>query len=316
MQTGLYQHPSTAATPLPVTPVRFLSQCIWILSWSNFCLQKHGCGALTESEKQTDGIGSGNPSPWVKPHSHGPLPQQNSPAVCQAHMVSFSVLNHQPFEKATHASIKQPIYMHISLSFLTYWNLSPFPTSFQVPNIPQSKPGEPASNQVNQQSVFNSLRTDMFRCFQLLTYYMSFLVKIPLSVLPAIYDIKGIETKINWTLCVALLPNVFSCSNLSEAKYHSPLLSLPNGCWDPCNPDGIAVSPSPAQKSSSVQRSGAEGKAISSEDVPEQLWMPSNILQLLQFRAALSQHSHRIVRDPHPLFTGEMGEKPISLGSS
>lgn len=87
MQTGLYQHPSTAATPLPVTPVWFLSQCTWILSLFSFCLQKHGCGALTESEKQTDRIGSGNPSPWVKPHSHGPLPQQNSPAVCQAHMV-------------------------------------------------------------------------------------------------------------------------------------------------------------------------------------------------------------------------------------
>lgn len=73
-----------------------------------------------------------------------------------------------------------------------------------MPNIPQSKPGEPASNQVNQQSVFNSLRTDTFRWFQLLTYYMSLLVKIPLSVLPAIYDIKGIKTKINWTLYVWL----------------------------------------------------------------------------------------------------------------
>lgn len=45
----------------------------------------------------------------------------------------------------------------------------------------------------------------MVRCFQLLTYYMSFLVKIPSSVLPAICDAKGIKTKINWTPYVWLI---------------------------------------------------------------------------------------------------------------
>lgn len=138
---------------------------------------------------------------------------------------------------------------------------------------------------------------------------MSFLVQIPLSALPAIYEIKGIKTKINWTLCVAVLLS-------NRVQYHSPLLSVPNSCWDPCNPDGITVSSSPAQKSSAVQLSGAEGKAISSEDVPEQLWMPYNILQLPQFWAALSQHSHHAVSARHPSFTGETGGKPISLGSS
>lgn len=182
-----------------------------------------------------------------------------------------------------------------------------------MPNIPQYRPREPASNQVHWQSVFTSLRTDMVRCFQLL----SFLVQIPLSVLPAIYEIKGIKTKINWTLfgCCTKQALVFKSV---RSQYHSPLLSVPNGCWDPCNPEEIAVSSFPAQKSSAVQRSGVEGKAISSEDihVPEQFWMLSNILQLPQLWAASSQLSHHAVSDPYPSLTGERGENPISLGSS
>lgn len=68
----------------------------------------------------------------------------------------------------------------------------------------------------------------MVRCFQLLTCYMSFLVQIPLSVLPATYEIKRIETKINWTLCGG---SPFSCSakhvlmfKSVRSQHHSPLL--------------------------------------------------------------------------------------------
>lgn len=72
----------------------------------------------------------------------------------------------------------------------------------------------------------------MFRCFQLLTYYMSLLVKIPLSVLPAIYDIKGIKTKINWTLYVWLFCQTCShvqiCQkpNITAISYAAETLAI------------------------------------------------------------------------------------------
>lgn len=59
-----------------------------------------------ESGKQTDRIGDRNPSLWWKPWYHGSLPQQKCPTVCHTHMASFSVLNDQPSETATHAKEK------------------------------------------------------------------------------------------------------------------------------------------------------------------------------------------------------------------
>lgn len=99
-----------------------------------------------------------------------------------------------------------------------------------------------------------------------------------------------------------------------RSQYHSRLLSVPNGCWDPRDPEEITVSCFPAQKSAAAQRSGADSKAISSEDVPEQLWMPSNILQLPQFWAALSQHSYHAVSNPYPSLTGVNGRKTHQSG--
>lgn len=79
--------------------------------------------------------------------------------------------------------------------------------------------------------VFNYLTTDLVRCFKQLTYYMAFLVQIPLSVLATTYEIKS-------SRALLLCQITFSCSDLSQANHHGPFLPLPNDCWSTCSPHG------------------------------------------------------------------------------
>lgn len=85
------------------------------------------------------------------------------------------------------------------------------------------------------------------------------------------------------------LPNHVLMFEFVRSQLSRSFPVLPNDCWNSCNPHGNALSSSPPLNSAAVQRSGAQGKAISSKDVPEQLLMPSNIFQL-----SSSQHCHNI----------------------
>ena len=89
-----------------------LSQCrtVWLdsLLLCSFWLQvdTQMWSPHWESEKQVDKVGNRSPSLWLKPCYRGSLPLQKYAAVCQAHVVSLSVLNNQPSERATHAKEK------------------------------------------------------------------------------------------------------------------------------------------------------------------------------------------------------------------
>lgn len=105
-----------------------------------------------------------------------------------------------------------------------------------------------------------------------------------------------------------------SCSNLSEASYHSPFLPLPADCWSTCNPHGNALSSSPPMNSAAVPRSGARGEAISSKEVPEQLGMTSNFFQLSCYSTVTTFISHSVNPSYHS--QEKTKDKPTRLGSS